>query len=147
MRFLVLLAFALFLVPSATSQKRPLPPIQSERFARDLHDKNIDDVLLIYTPDAVFTDPDGKTFKGLEEIRKLYEQVTSTYDSDLHLHRTSFEQTHSFGIEHGTYTETMHNRSTGATQEIRGTYVFLHERQMDGTWLIAHQNWKITPVK
>jgi uncharacterized protein (TIGR02246 family) len=147
MRFLALLAFALFLVPFATSQKRPLPPIQSERFARDLHDKNIDDVLLIYTPDAVFTDPDGKTFKGTDEIRKLYEQVTSAYDSDLHLHRTSFEQTHAFGIEHGTYTETMHNRSTGATQEVHGTYVFLHERQSDGTWLIAHQKWKIAPVK
>lgn len=147
MRFIVLLAFALFLVPAATSQKRPLPPIQSERFARYLHDKNIEDVLSLYTPDAVFTDPDGKTFKGIDEIRKLYEQVTSTYDSDLHLHLTSFEQTHSFGIEHGTYTETLRNRVTGETREVSGTHVFLHERQMDKTWLIAHQKWKITPVK
>jgi len=147
MRFLALLAFAMLLLPAATAQKRPLPPIQSERFARDLHDKNIDDVLLIYTPDATFTDPDGKSFKGIDEIRKLYEQVTSTYDSDLHLHMTSFEQTHSFGIEHGTYTETLHNRTTGVTQEIHGTYVFLHERQMDRTWLIAHQKWTVTPVK
>ncbi len=147
MRFIVLLAFALFLVPSATSQTRALPPLQSERFARDLRDKNIEDVLSLYTPDAVFTDPDGKTFKGIDEIRKLYEQVTSTYDSDLHLMLTSFEQTHTFGIEHGVYRETLRNRSTGATRQVRGTYVFLHERQMDGTWLIAHQKWKITPVK
>jgi ketosteroid isomerase-like protein len=124
-----------------------MPPIQSERFALDLHDKKISDVMSLYTADAEFIDPDGKTYKGVDEIRKMYEQITSTYDSDLHLKMVSFQQTHAFGIEHGTYTETMRTRATGATQQISGTYVFLHERQPNGDWLIARQTWTQKPIK
>ncbi len=120
---------------------RKLPPIQSERFARDLHDKNVDHVLTLYTDRAVFIEPGGKTHKGLDEIRKLYDRMTTAFDSDLHLTMTSFEQTRTFGIEHGTFTETLRAKATGATRNIIGTYVFLHEKQTDGSWLIARQKW------
>jgi uncharacterized protein (TIGR02246 family) len=142
MRFLVLAAIALTPAVVHSQQKQQKPPaIQDDRFVRDLHDKNIDDVLELYTPKAVFITPEGKTFKGTEELRKLYEQVTGNYDSDIHLKTTRLLQSTSVVIEHGTYTETLRNRATGISQEIHGTYVFLHERQSDGTWLIAHQKW------
>jgi len=128
-------------VAAPLAKLQPLPPIQDDRFVRDLHNKDVEDVLMLYTPKAVFIDPDGHSYKGGEELRKLYEQVTSTYDSDIHLERTSLKSTYDAAIEHGNYSETLHNRNTGVTQEARGTYVFLHERQPDGEWLIAHQKW------
>jgi uncharacterized protein (TIGR02246 family) len=130
--------------PQASHQ--PAPALQDDRFVRDLHDKDIDDVLTLYTPKAVFVNPDGTSSKGLEEIRKLYEQVTATYDSDLHLTTTNLRRTNNTIIEHGRFTETLRIRATGATQQSSGTYIFLHERQSDGTWLIAMQKWNTSPL-
>jgi ketosteroid isomerase-like protein len=147
MLFLVLTALA-FLQPSApATTKRPAyPPIQTDRFARDLHEKNIGDILSISTLNSVFVEPSGKTYTGDEELRELYEQVTGTYDSDLHLTSTRVDHSRTFAIEHGTYTETLRNRATGAVQEVHGTYVFVHERQPNGEWLIARQTWTGAPL-
>ncbi|MEO7027859.1 MAG: nuclear transport factor 2 family protein [Acidobacteriaceae bacterium] len=146
MRFFLLVALALVQVNTAVAQSHPkTPSLQSERFARDLHDKKIEDLLSVYTPTAIFTDPSGKTFKGIDQIRNFFERVNSIFDSEMHLTRTSFERTQTFGIEHGTYVENVRNRITGAVHQVRGTYVFLHERQLNGDWLIAHQ--KLTPLK
>lgn len=146
MRFLLLAAFVLAQANTAVAQSQPKTPlVQSERFARDLHEKKLEDLLSLYTPTAIFTDPAGRTFKGIDEIRSLFERATSAFDTEMHLTRTSFERTQTFGIEHGTYTERVRNRITGAMHEVHGTYVFLHERQLNGDWLIAHQ--KLTPIK
>jgi uncharacterized protein (TIGR02246 family) len=139
------LAFAQAAAPSQAPHQ-PAPVLQDDRFVRDLHDKDVEDVLTLYTPNAVFVNPDGKTSKGLLEIRKLYEQVTTTYDSDLHLTTTKLRHTNNAIIEHGRFTETLRIRATGATQQSSGTYVFLHERQPDGTWLIAMQKWNTSPL-
>jgi ketosteroid isomerase-like protein len=147
MRFLVLAAIALLQPATPLVPKHsPYPPIQSDRFARDLRDKNIGDILSISTPTSVFVEPSGKTYTGEQELRELYEQVTTTYDSDLHLTTTRTEHSKTFAIEHGTYTETLRTRATGATQEVHGTYVFVHERQPNGEWLIARQTWTGPPL-
>jgi ketosteroid isomerase-like protein len=147
MRLLVLAAIALLQpAPPPVPKHPPYPPIQSERFARDLHDKNIGDILSISTPKSVFVEPSGKTYTGEQELRDLYEQVTGAYDSDLHLTMTRLEHAKTFAIEHGTYTETLRNRAKGTVQEVRGTYVFVHERQPNGEWLIARQTWTGPPL-
>lgn len=125
----------------APAKQKKLPPLQSERFARDIHDKNIGDILSVFATRAEVVTPSGKTVRGEEEIRKNYETMSSRFDTDLHLQRTNFEQTGTFGIEHGSYTEIQRDRTTGQTQESRGTYVFLHERQPNGEWHIARQKW------
>jgi uncharacterized protein (TIGR02246 family) len=145
----LLLIFALALAQTAApppAKQQAKPPIQDDRFVRDLHDKNVDDAMTLYTPKAVFVGPDGKTSKGIAEIRKLYEQVTTTYDSDLHLTTTNLRRNNNVVIEHGKFTETLRTRETGATQQVSGTYIFLHNRQPDGTWLIAMQKWNTSPL-
>jgi ketosteroid isomerase-like protein len=144
--FLVALALLAQTVTVPPAKQQSLPPIQNDRFVRDVHDKNVADVLALYTPRAVFIDREGHSYKGADELRKLYEQVASTYDSDLHLEMTSLKRTYDVVIEHGKYIETRRNLATGAMQDIRGTYVFLHERQADGEWLIAHQRWMQAPL-
>ena len=147
MRLLLVALLAVAPASTPAQTKHPSrPPIQDDRFVRDLHDKNIDDVMTLYTSKAVFVNPDGKTFKGEDQIRKLYEQVTATYDSDLHLTTTNLRYTKNTAIEHGTFTETLRTRETGATQQLSGSYVFVHERQSDGTWLISVQKWNTSPL-
>lgn len=123
---------------------RPAPAIPDERFVRDLHDKNVADVLTLYTPDAIFVGPEHHRYTG-PALRKLYEQVTATFDSDLHLKRLGLTRDNDTATEHGTYTETLRDRATGAVQHIHGTYHFRAQAQPDGRWLFTRMAW--TQVK
>lgn len=87
--FTFLFALVMVAQSAAATAASPLP---DERFVLDLHDKNVDDVLTLYTADAVFVNPDGSVAHSGPELRKLYQQVTSMLDSDLHLHTTMVEQ-------------------------------------------------------
>jgi ketosteroid isomerase-like protein len=117
-----------------------MPAIPDSRFIRDLHDKNIDDVLTLYTPDAIFIGPDAHRYSG-PALRKLYEQVTAAFDSDLHLKRLGLTRSNSIAVEHGTYTETLRNRATGNVKHIHGTYRFKAQEQSDGRWLFMRMAW------
>lgn len=110
------------------------------RFVVDLHDKKVDDVLTLYTPDAVFVQPDGHEVSGAE-LRTLYVQVTSTLDSDLHLKRTSLKRNVNTVIEDGTYTETLGHRDTGKVDEVKGAYRFTMHRDEDGQWRYSRMEW------
>lgn len=134
-----LLPFQFTNQPSGTPGKTP--PLQTERFARDVRDKNVGDILSVFTMRAEVLSPDGKALRGEEQIRKNFEDQASQFDTDLRLQRTGFERTGTFGIEHGTYTQVLRQRSTGQMQESRGTYTFVHERQPNGEWHIARQKW------
>jgi ketosteroid isomerase-like protein len=143
--------------PPAPAIHSAIPPvIPDDRFVRDLHDKNLADVLTLYTPDAVFVDPDGHRYSG-PTLRKLYEQVTASFDSDLHLKRLGLTRTGNLAIEHGAYTETLRARGTsqpvaqasaveqGPAQEqhIHGTYRFTAQLQPDGRWLFTKMEWTL----
>lgn len=138
------MCFSLCLVALFLQASPPLPQtmpvIPDQRFVRDLHDKNVDDVLTLYTPDAIFIDPDGHRYSG-PALRKLYEQVTATFDSDLHLKALGITRSDGIAIEHGTYTETLRNRATGKVQHIRGTYRFTAQVQSDGRCLFKRMLW------
>jgi ketosteroid isomerase-like protein len=110
------------------------------RFVQDLHEKKVDDVLTLYTPDAVFVQPDGTEVSG-PGLRKLYEQVTAALDSDLHLHRTILKRNVNTVIEDGTYTETLGHRDTGKVDEVKGTYRFTMHRDGDGPWRFLRMEW------
>ena len=111
------------------------------RFVLDLHDKKIDDVLTLYTADAVFVQPDGTEVSG-PGMRKLYEQVTSTLDSDLHLQRASLKHSLNTIIEDGTYTETLKHRDTGKVDDVKGTYRFTLHLVVDGQLRFSRMEWR-----
>ena len=118
----------------------PGPALPDERFVRDLHDKNIDDVLTLYAADAVFVDPDGHRSRG-PALRRLYEQVTVAFDSDLHLKSLGLTHHREVAVEHGTYTETLRDRASGKVEQIHGTYRFTARVQPDGRWLFTRMVW------
>jgi ketosteroid isomerase-like protein len=110
------------------------------RFVHDLHDKKIDDVLTLYTSNSVFVQPDGTQVIG-PGLRKLYEQVTTALDNDLHLKRTSLKHNLNTIVEDGTYTETLRHHGTGKVDDVKGTYRFTMHRDADGQWRYVRMEW------
>ncbi len=145
--FVVSIAFFVQTLAAQPARQVPIPPIQNDRFVRDLREKNIDDLLHLYTPRATFVDPDGHEFLGYDQLRRRFQQMSPASDRALHLETTSIKRTYTAVIEHGRFTETVRNPTTGATKEFRGSYVFLHEKQPNGDWLIAHQRWAGNPLR
>jgi uncharacterized protein (TIGR02246 family) len=141
----LLLALALLQQPTPP-QRPPRPNIPTQRFLDDMRSKNLEDVLALYTPDAVFTDPEGQTFSTPTAIRKLYIQVFATYDSDLHLNSSSLsinrDNKTGTAVDTGLYTEDLTVRATGVVLHPNGNYRFVWSLQPDGRWLISRMEWK-----
>jgi ketosteroid isomerase-like protein len=109
--------------------------------------KNLDDVLTMYTPDAVFTDPEGHTFQSTEALRALYEQVFATYDADLDLTRVSLKvkgdgvSAGSTAVESDDYHENLRTRKTDLLAEHCGNVLSTWIKQDDDRWIMSRQAW------
>jgi ketosteroid isomerase-like protein len=164
--FLLTVAFLLQAAyPGIAPTRASVPWPPTDRFVRDMRAKDIADVLSMYEETAIFIDPEGHTFIGAEALRKLYEQVFATYDSDLHLHRTALEPTgriysdlqpgrpvSALSVETGDYDEDLRLRATGAMTHLCGGYKFTWRFTDQGTWLISRMEWtsktcEAAPVK
>ena len=125
--YLVLLPIAAQLEVALPAQDRPQLP--DTRFVDDMRTKNLEDVLSLYTANAVFLDPEGHRFATPAALRSLYVQVFATYDSD--------------------YTEDLRTRATGEVQHLCGGFRFDWVRQPSGTgqarWLIERMQWTAKP--
>ena len=134
--------------------KNQPPALPTREFVYAMHSKNIDGVLTLYSPDAVFTDPEGHTFNTPQALRSLYEQVFATYDSDLDFTRTSIKvkgdqnKAGTTVLEADNYHETLRTRKTNQVQEVCGQCIFTWVRTDDGRWLMTSQVWteKSCPV-
>jgi ketosteroid isomerase-like protein len=114
------------------------------RFVDDLKTKKMDDVLSLYTPGAVFIQPDGTEVIGLDALRRLYLTIFATYDSDLSLEDSEIRPVSSGSslcVHSGHYDENLRTRKDGTTAHIHGMYSFTYKRTKDGRWLITRMRW------
>jgi ketosteroid isomerase-like protein len=111
------------------------------QWARNLHEKRIDASVVEYAPDADFIDPNGARISGTQAIRRLFETVTTTYDSDIAFTSKRVVQSGNLGFDSGTYDETLIVRATGKTQHAVGSYLTIYQRGPTGEWLIVQQIW------
>jgi ketosteroid isomerase-like protein len=112
------------------------------RFVEDMRRKAFDDVLSLYTPDAVFLDPSGKTLRGRRQLVRLYRQVFRDFDSDLRLHATSVTRVAGSACEEiGTYDEDLRTRSDGKVREFAGPYRFQARLTAGGEWKFTSMDW------
>lgn len=112
-----------------------------QEWARDLHEKRLKASTALYAPDAVFIQPDGARVKGSAAIRRLYEKVTSTFDSSLNFSSERVEISGDLAYDSGTYTETLVTRATHKSMLSKGSYLTIYRRGKDGNWRIAEQMW------
>jgi ketosteroid isomerase-like protein len=125
------------------------PALPTRQFVDDMRSKNLQDILTMYLPDAVFIDPSGHKFSTPDARRKLYEATFSTYDSEL-----VFTETHlkykgdtskpgNVVVESDGFHENLRTLATKVMQQICGTCTFTWVKQADGVWLLSSQKWTL----
>lgn len=114
--------------------------IRSE-WAKDLHSKQLEQMVMLYAPDAVFLPPTGERITGRPAIRDLSKKIMETFTSDISLHSVVTEHSGNLAYDSGDYSETLVTVSDGAKMEAQGNYLMVFKRQSAGNWLILEQVW------
>ena len=136
MRRLLLILIVLPQVSAAD----PFQKLRQE-WAYDLHEKRLEASTALYSADAIFIQPNGARVKGSAAIRRLYEKVTSTFDSSLNFSSERVEISRDLAYDSGTYTETLVMRATHKSILNKGSYLTIYRRSKDGNWKIVEQMW------
>ena len=110
-------------------------------WARNLHDKRVEDSVAQYAPDGEFFDPSGGRAHGTAALRELFQTIMATYDSDLKFTSHRSEVTPTLAYDSGTYQETLIVRAGSRVEHSSGSYLTIYERGKGGEWLIAQQMW------
>jgi ketosteroid isomerase-like protein len=127
------------------------PSLPVRQYVSDMRTKNIDDVLQLYSKDAVVVDPNGTRFSTPDELRNLYQKTFSTYDAEIALNRTSLRvkgdpnSAGSTAVESDDYRENLLARQSKTMQVVCGTTVSNWVRTDDDRWLITNQAWTAKP--
>jgi uncharacterized protein (TIGR02246 family) len=110
-------------------------------WVKDLHTKQLDQIVALYAEDAVFVQPTGARITGRPAIRELCKNIMATFTSDITLRPVTNERSGDLAHESGDFSETLTNVSDGKKQQSTGAYVMIYKRQPNGAWLIAEQVW------
>jgi ketosteroid isomerase-like protein len=105
--------------------------------------KKLDQVMALYTQDAIFFATDGARFAGAPAIRDFFQKTLATNDPTIHTHRVATEQSGKLAYESGEYKETI--VSGGQGRDFEGHYLLVLRNQ-NGHWLIAEQMWTGGPA-
>ena len=112
-----------------------------QEWTDDLHEKRVEASTALYAADAVFIQPDGARIRGAPAIRRLYQKVTSTFDSSLNFSSEHVAISGDLAYDSGTYTETLVMRSTHKSILNKGSYLTIYRMGKDGNWKIVEQMW------
>jgi uncharacterized protein (TIGR02246 family) len=106
--------------------------------------KNVDSVMVWYTPDAVSYQPGMAPASGTDQLRSAYtEMVKGTVTNPKLISNTvKFSDDGSMAFDHGTYSMTM-AAPGGKPENMTGAYLNVWKR-MDGKWKLAAE--MSTPV-
>jgi ketosteroid isomerase-like protein len=112
-----------------------------EVWVQNLHNKQLEPILKFYAQDAVFLQPDGERITGSAAIRTLFQNIMSTFTSDLTLHSQNLETSGDLAYDSGTFEETLTNLATHAKISSKGSYLIIYRRQPRGAWQIIQHAW------
>jgi ketosteroid isomerase-like protein len=131
----------------ATEAKPAAPNVADDlaklrgQWAQELHDKQLDQIIALYAPDAAFLAPSGGRFTGQAEIRGLFKTIMDTVTSNITFHSIVTESSGDLAFDSGDYNETLVPTKSGPDQHYKGDYLIVFRRQKDGRWLIVQQVW------
>ncbi|HEX5257848.1 MAG TPA: hypothetical protein VFW35_03590 [Sphingomicrobium sp.] len=110
-------------------------------FEMDMKHKDLR-VLALYTPDAIFTQPDGTRISGAVPLRNLFVHVFETFDSDLHLRDGEIlASMQGDCLDEGVFTERLRDRASGKVMLAKGKYRFSYQRAGHGNWRFRSMAW------
>ena len=126
--------------PAASTAADDLAKLRGQ-WAQELHDKQLDQIITLYAPDAAFLAPSGGRFTGQTEIRGLFKTIMDTVTSNIIFHSIATESSGDLAYDSGDYSETLVPTKSGPDQHYKGDYLIVFRRQKDGKWLIVQQVW------
>lgn len=109
--------------------------------------KQLDRIVSLYAPDAVFLTGTGDRISGRNAIRLLFEKAMAAHTSDLTPWSLVTEVSGNLAYDSGEYSETITPASGVATTELKGNYLIVFKRQRDGKWLIIEHVWTDRPAR
>jgi uncharacterized protein (TIGR02246 family) len=118
-----------------------------EEWAMDLHTKQLEPLVMLYAPDAVFLQPTGERIVGRDAIRELCRKVMAAMTSDIHFRSAVTEHSGNLAYDSGEYSEALVSVADGSKSDAHGSYLMVFKRQPDGKWLILEQVWTGIPPK
>jgi ketosteroid isomerase-like protein len=148
---IALLAFAAILAlafsPTAAPQASTIVTLAKirEAWVLDLRAKQLEPILKLYAPDAVFLQPNGERITGSAALRTLFQTIMATFNSDLILHSQNLETSGDLAYDSGDFQETLTTIATGAKITAKGSYIIIFKRQPNGSWQIVQHVWTGTP--
>jgi ketosteroid isomerase-like protein len=133
--------------PARASQDNALVDLARirEEWVQDLHAKRLEPILKSYAPDAVFLQPNGDRIVGSAALRSLFQNIMSSFTSDLTLHSRNLEASGDLAYDSGDFEESLTNLATAAKIASKGSYVVIYKRQPDGSWKIVQHVWTGIP--
>jgi ketosteroid isomerase-like protein len=126
---------------TAASQSPSLASLAKirEAWSQDLHTKQLEPILKLYAPDAVFLQPSGERITGSAALRTLFQNIMATFDSGLTLHSQNLDASGDLAYDSGDFQESLTTIATGAKITSKGSYIIIFKRQPDGSWQIVQQ--------
>lgn len=107
--------------------------------------KQLDNVIALYAPDAVFLTGTGDRISGRNAIRAVFKTAMEGHTSDLTPRSLVTEVSGNLAYDSGDYLETIIPASGVAKTELKGNYVIVFKRQRSGEWLIIEHVWTDKP--
>jgi uncharacterized protein (TIGR02246 family) len=109
--------------------------------------KQLEDVVALYAPDAVFLTGTGDRISGRNAIRAVFKTAMEGHTSDLTPRSLVTEISGNLAYDSGDYLETIIPASGVAKTELKGNYVIVFKRQRSGKWLIIEHVWTDEPAQ
>jgi uncharacterized protein (TIGR02246 family) len=127
----------------STASASPVTTLSSE-WAADWSAKKLDAVMAMLAPDPVFLPTVGPRWEGTETLRKNFTGLLATYNPHITLRSSVNQISGDLAYDSGTYNEVLVPVKGGKNIPSSGSYLFVYQRQKDGTWKILEQTFTMT---
>lgn len=78
---------------------------------------------------------------GRDAVIEFHRDHFETYDIDVTFSIDAITVVGDLAVEHGTYTGTLSPTDGGEPRDSDGEYLYVYERQLDGSWQISRMSW------
>lgn len=124
--------------PAASNANKEIASIK-DQLAEAVHSKRLDDLALLFAPDATFLVSTTGRVSGRPAIRNLFEKVMAVVTSSIIMKSVRIEKSGDLAYDSGDFEETLIAMSDGKRRDIQGSYLLIFKRQRGGKWLIVEQ--------
>ncbi|MGH9776626.1 MAG: YybH family protein [Candidatus Acidiferrales bacterium] len=116
----------------------------AQTWAKDWSTKNVEHILTLYAPDAVFMSSENPRVVGREAIAAFFRKAASAANATISMQSSVHESSGDLAYDQGTYSEEIHfldaNGAVTSTRHAGGSYLIVL-RRVNGQWLIVQQMW------